>query len=73
MDWASTMKDRVKETRHKCNMTQEQFAEELGLADKNHLAKIEIGQRNPSLNLLVKIAEIGNVSLDYLVLGIKRE
>lgn len=41
--------------RREIGLNQNQFAERLGIS-REHLAKIETGQRNMSINLLFKIA-----------------
>ena len=36
---------------------------------RSALSKIEIGDRSPSIDLLIEIAELSGVTLDYLILG----
>ena len=46
---------KIKELRRKAGLTQEQFAEKLGIT-RDHLAHIEIGRKAPSLDLVVIMA-----------------
>lgn len=59
---------RIKEIRKDNGMTQQQFADRIGIS-LNALSKIEPGMRTPSIDLFVVISESFGVSLDYLVLG----
>jgi len=56
---------RLAELRKKRGLTQEQLAEKLGV-HVTHIAKIEIGLRLPSVQLLKKISEVLDASLDDL-------
>ena len=47
------------------NMTQRQVAEKLGIAQPSYI-RYENGKAEPSLENLVKIADIFDVSIDYL-------
>ena len=47
------------------NMTQRQIAEKLGIAQPSYI-RYENGKAEPSLENLVKIADIFDVSIDYL-------
>lgn len=49
-------------------MTQEQFAKLLNVTDR-HIRNIETGQRNASIDFLVAISNLFDVSLDYIILG----
>lgn len=59
---------RVKSLRKEAKYTQEQLAEKLNIS-RIHLAHIEIGEKAPSIDLLIVMGEFFGVSLDYLVLG----
>lgn len=59
---------RIQEIRKSHGLTQEQLAEKLNISTV-HLAKIEIGSRSCSLDILISIASFFNASLDYIVLG----
>ena len=47
-------------------MTQAQLAKELNIS-RPALANYEIGKREPSIEILIKLARYFNVSVDYLV------
>lgn len=59
---------RIKKIRINNNMTQQAFADVIGLS-QNAVSKIEPGLRMPSIDVLVLISQSFNVTLDYLVLG----
>ncbi len=59
---------RIQELRRGKGLTQEQLAERLNISTV-HLAKIEIGKRGCSLDMLIDFAAFFSASLDYLVLG----
>lgn len=63
---------RIRDLRKIHRYTQEQAAELLGI-DRRSLSYIENAARGCSLDLLLRIADIYNVSLDYLVLGEGRD
>ena len=46
----------------------EAFSERLNIS-RNHLARIEIGLRSASIEVLIAISEITNLTLDYLAMG----
>ena len=60
--------NRIREARNTLGLSQEAFAEALGIG-RVHLAKIEVGMRNPSIDLLIDISDLTGLTLDYLVLG----
>ena len=47
---------------------QEQYSQKINIS-RSALSKIEIGDRSPSIDLLIEIAELSGVTLDYLILG----
>ena len=59
------MGQRVRAARNLRHMTTESLAEQLGIAPAS-LGHIECGARKPSLQTLMRIADILDVSLDYL-------
>lgn len=59
---------RMKNARKKLHLTQEDMAEQLGVSVK-HYSGIERGVAGVSLETLVNVSNILNVSLDYLVKG----
>lgn len=56
----------IYELRKKNNMTQLELAEKLNYSDKT-VSKWEKGENSPDITVLVEIANIFGVSLDYLV------
>lgn len=66
---AKQLGERIKQIRIKAGLTQEQFAESLGMGNAN-LSGIENGCKNPKLSFFFNLVKIYKVSLDYLFLGI---
>lgn len=56
----------LKTLRLKANMTQSQLAQKLGVT-KSVISAYETGLRMPSYDILIHIAQIYNVSTDYLL------
>lgn len=63
--------DKIKALRNKNQLTQKQLAEKLGLAQST-IGMIESGKRDVSYEILIKIADLFNVSTDFL-LGVDSE
>lgn len=61
---------RIKYLRSQHNFSQEDLALEAGI-NKNYLSDLENGRRNPSLEILEKIAVALNISLSELFKGIE--
>ena len=59
---------RIQKLRKGKGLTQEQLASLLKVTDR-HIRSVESGGRNASIDLLVSLSDIFNVSLDYLILG----
>ena len=57
---------RLREMRMKCGLTQQNMADKLKIS-LNAYQKYEQAERSPSLDCLVKIADIFDISLDYLL------
>ncbi len=57
---------RLNQTRKSKGFTAQKMADQLGLALRSYQF-YEAGKRSPSLNTLVQIADILNVSTDYLL------
>lgn len=57
---------RLREERKNCGFTQAQMAELLGIRQPSYI-RYENGTGEPSLETLVKIATILDVSVDYLL------
>ena len=58
--------EKTRERRKKLNWTLEQLAEKIDVTP-NHMGNIERGTRTPSVPILLKIASVLDVSVDYLV------
>ena len=59
---------RIQQLRKTQGMTQEQLAAALSIGDR-HLRKIESGEKGPSIDILVELSELFDVSLDYIIVG----
>lgn len=59
----------LKKLREQRKMTQKETAEKLNIT-KEYLSMLERGERNPSDKLKIKLAEIYNVSINYIFLSI---
>lgn len=64
--------ERLIELRNKNNMTQEEFAEYM-IVTRQSVSKWENGKAYPDVEKMIKIAELYNVSLDYLIRGEEAE
>lgn len=62
---------RIRKLRTSGNMTRQNLAERIGVS-VDALRKIEKGTNGARIDTLVSIAELFNVSLDYLVCGYER-
>lgn len=56
----------IKLERLRLNLTQEQLSEKLDIST-SYLGRIERGERNVPLDTLIRLADILNVSIDYLL------
>lgn len=61
-----TLGDRIRETRKKRGLTQEQLAERLEISVE-FIGQIERGLKLPSMQVFIKLIEVLNVSADYLL------
>jgi transcriptional regulator with XRE-family HTH domain len=50
-------------------MTQAALANALDLASQGYISKLEAGNKEPALNLIVKVADVFGVSTDFLLEG----
>lgn len=58
--------DRLREERKALGLTQRDMADKLGITQPSYI-RYESGTSEPSLSRLVQIAEILDVSIDYLL------
>jgi putative transcriptional regulator len=61
------LRRKLLEARKEAGFTHEKIAQELGIS-RAHYTHIELGTRNPSLELAVEIARLLNKSLDEIFL-----
>ena len=59
--------NRIKFLREKNNITQEELAKKLNLSSKGIISMYEKEDRKPSLEVLIKLSEIFNCSIDYIL------
>ena len=59
---------RLKETRNKAHLTQEQLSEKVGIGT-TYLSDIERGAKFPSLSLFINLVDALGVSADYVLCG----
>ncbi len=59
---------RIQQLRKESGLTQEQFASRLSVS-YSLVTKIERGIKGASIDLLIELSELFDVSLDYIVLG----
>lgn len=59
---------RTRELRARFGYTQETVAELIGV-ERSYLSRIENGVKGCSVDILIRLAEVYDVSLDYLVAG----
>lgn len=64
-----TLNERIRKLRREKGLTQLQLSEQLNVTDKA-VSKWEVGEGNPDISLLPKIAEIFDVTTDYLLTGV---
>lgn len=62
------MADRIKERRIELNFTQEEVSELIDLSYSSY-TKIENAFQTPSLDTLISISRILDISIDYLIFG----
>ena len=53
-------------------MPQAPLAMKLNISDR-HLRRIEAGEKGPSIDILIEIAALLDVSLDYIIMGKKSQ
>jgi DNA-binding XRE family transcriptional regulator len=60
---------RLHDVRTSRGITQEELAVRLGLASKQHVSRMENGERSCSIDLLIELSCLLHVSTDYLLMG----
>ena len=66
MDELGRFRERLKQLRVEKKMTQKELGEALGIRN-SVVSFYEVGQREPSLEMIIKIAEYFHVTTDYLL------
>ena len=61
---------RVRRKRRELGLTQERLAEQVSLST-SFIGFIERGEKVPSLDTMVKLADVLDMTLDYLVCGVR--
>ena len=64
--------DRVRSYRLKAGLSQEGLAYQAGI-NRSYIASLEAGQRNPSLDLMARLAVALRVDLGELVRGLQKK
>jgi transcriptional regulator with XRE-family HTH domain len=64
-----TLGEKIKQIRKGLGLNQTDFAKELGFKFPTAVSKFEDNTRTPDKNKLIKIAELGKISLDELLTG----
>lgn len=64
--------DRVRQYRNQLGLSQEAFAWQAGI-NRTYIASLEAGQRNPSLDLVCKVAKALGVDAADLVEGLQKK
>lgn len=62
------LSERLIEKRRTSGLSQKQVAEMIGIS-QTMISQYERGERNPSLEVLVKLAVVYRCSIDYLLMG----
>lgn len=62
----SSLSERLKYLRIDNNITQKELAKQIGISERG-IIRYEIGERNPTIEIIIAIADFFDVSLDYLV------
>lgn len=62
----SQLGERIREFRILKHMSQAALAEAVDVST-NHISRIELAERNPSLDILIRISEVLNVPVDTLL------
>lgn len=63
-----TIGTRIKKLRKERNLTQSQLAEKIFISE-SYMALIELNKRHPSTDVIIKLAEILDVSSDFILFG----
>ena len=59
---------RIREARKTLKLQQQEMANQLGISS-GHLSEIESGKASPNTDFHIKMAELYNISVEYIILG----
>jgi transcriptional regulator with XRE-family HTH domain len=62
-----TFGEKLRMLRTRRGMTQRELAAQLGYSDHSHIALVENGKRNPTVELVLKVADLFRVTTDQLI------
>jgi len=65
----SLLKENIKKIREKLGLTQSEFASQLGVSSQTAVSYWESGRTEPDAEMVSKIADLGQVTLDWLIRG----
>lgn len=65
MEYEKIFQERIKELRVEKNLSQSELAKLTGL-DQSTITRYELGERTPNMFGLIALAEVFEVSIDYL-------
>ncbi len=68
----NTLGERVKELRQKAGITQIDLAYRIFVSE-SYIALIEADKRNPSMDIISKLADVFHITTDYLINGTETE
>jgi transcriptional regulator with XRE-family HTH domain len=68
MDLRQNIGLRIREIRRRLDYDQARFGQQIGVKVQS-VSSYEVGDSFPTIETLIKIAKLGNVSLDWLILG----
>ena len=66
-----TIGERIKIIRKKLNLNQQEFADLIEVKTKASISNFEKDERKPSFDNLINISKVGNVTIDWLLTGVK--
>ena len=58
----------IQQLRIRHGYTQDEFAKALNI-DRSYLSRIESGKKGCSVDLLIQLSDVFNISIDYIVMG----
>jgi len=67
-DFMIALGNRLKDARSQLKMIQKDFAEKLGVS-ASFLSELEKGKTTPGIFVLIRLSQVFNISMDYLICG----